>query len=409
MSELAVQLYGRRIGVLRGADYRSFDIEIDAMAMERFGADSRVLSMAVPLVPIQARGRAMRRRNYFAGLMPEGRQLTHMATHAKLQEWDVLGLLGRYGRDVAGAVQIWNADGDEPRTPEYALVSDAEIASLLTDIASQPLGNKPRGGKTSLPGVQAKVVLAKTADGWAQVVDGFPSTHILKPMVTEYPTMIFDEEYASRFARELGLASFRTEIRTFANAPALVIERYDRDSSAPEGRVHQEDLAQALGKSTAQKYQRRDGPSLQGISQLLSETDERAPSRKLLETLTLSVAVGNLDMHAKNLSLLHPEDGSVTMAPVYDVVPMSQYDNDGEFAFAVDGIFDFDGLTKEAIVAEAARWGLRNAGSIVEATLEQIQTLARTQEPHKSAALGLQDTIVRFATNLLDGRRVSEP
>lgn len=70
---------------------------------------------------------------------------------------------------------------------------------------------------------------------------------ILKPAPAEHPQLIFDEEYGARIARALGLAEFETRTATFAGAHALVIERYDRAPDAPLGRIHQEDVNQALG------------------------------------------------------------------------------------------------------------------------------------------------------------------
>jgi serine/threonine-protein kinase HipA len=42
------------------------------------------------------------------------------------------------------------------------------------------------------------------------VIDGWPSTHILKPESRDYPTSIYDEEFGARFARAAGLSAFST-------------------------------------------------------------------------------------------------------------------------------------------------------------------------------------------------------
>ena len=405
MVELAVELYEQRIGVISGDNYRSFDIAFVPTAIAHFGASSRVMSMAVPLDVRLNRSNAKKRRNFFAGLLPEGRQLTSMARNARLNEFDTLGLLARYGRDVAGAIQLWDInDPGEPRTPRIEAVTDAGVSELLSDLAAQPLGNARSGGKTSLPGVQPKIVLARTPAGWARVYDGHPSTHILKPVVTGYPTLIFDEEYASRFTRALDLAPFRTDLQAFEGTPALVIERYDRDPKHPGGRIHQEDLTQALGVPTAEKYETSGAVTLQRISRLLDETDAWAPRNTLAKMLTLSVATGNLDMHAKNISLLHTEDGEITIAPMYDVVPQTQYESDGEFAFAINGVFAFTAITRDDLIEEVAKWGSRRAGILINETLETVRELARTEVPHPSAEPGLQDSVLRFSQNLLDGR-----
>lgn len=208
-------------------------------------------------------------------------------------------------------MQIWDPDvPGEPKQPRLEPVSDAEAARLLTQVQDNPLGNRRPGGKTSLAGVQDKIVLAWAADRWNRAVDGSPSTHILKPETRDLRAMIYDEEYGSRFARALGLAAFDTRVADFDGVPALIIERYDRAAEAPQGRVHQEDFNQTLGASGNEKYQKYGGRvSLARIARVLSELADRDALLNLLRMTVLSVAVGNLDLHAKNISLLHDQRG----------------------------------------------------------------------------------------------------
>ncbi|KGJ75676.1 hypothetical protein GY21_09505 [Cryobacterium roopkundense] len=56
----------------------------------------------------------------------------------------------------------------------------------------------------SLAGVQDQIVLAGKDDRWFQVVEGSPSTHIVKPPSALFPTIIFDEEYGFRAAQAAG-------------------------------------------------------------------------------------------------------------------------------------------------------------------------------------------------------------
>ncbi|NKY37164.1 type II toxin-antitoxin system HipA family toxin [Nocardia speluncae] len=229
MKRLGVELYGDLIGTLRGADSTTFDIRADPDAIERYGVNSRILSAAIPLTPKPNRAKAKHRRNFFRELLPEGDQLAAMNAAAGLASGDVLGFLSRYGRDIAGALQIWDLDDpNEPPTPELLPVTAARVRELLDEPFVYPLANRPAVGKTSLAGVQPKIVLARTDDGWAQAVGGAPSTHILKPVVRQHPTLIYDEEYGARLARVLGLASHDTWMATFAGTPALVIERWLR-------------------------------------------------------------------------------------------------------------------------------------------------------------------------------------
>src|SRR5690606_5717157 len=126
-----------------------------------------------------------------------------------------------------------------------------------------------------------------------------------KPRLSGAPAaVIYDEEYGARLARRLGLMKYVTEISEFDGLPALVIERYDR---ADGERVHQEDFNQALGAAGNQKYQEYGGVvSLRRIAEVLALHADRSEIHRLARTVVFAVAIGNLDMHAKNISLLHP-------------------------------------------------------------------------------------------------------
>ena len=407
MADLVVELYGTPAGVLAGP-WRTFDFVPDPAAVARFGIDSTILSVAIPLTIVAVRSRKERRQNFFRELLPEGRMLTRMAQQARLAEQDVIGLLRAYGRDVAGALQIWDPDvPGEPKRPALERVSSAGVAALLEHVQDNPLGNKPAGGKTSLAGVQDKIVLARVEDGWNRVIDGWPSTHILKPPSRDYPTSIYDEEFGSRFARADGLTSFPTWIEEFTGVPAVVIERYDRSPDAPQGRIHQEDFNQVLGASGNQKYQKYGGKvSLERMARVFSAIGDRDSLDRLFKLVVVSVAVGNLDLHAKNISLLHLPDGSMTLSPAYDVVPQAHQPNDGEVALAVGGEYQHAAITLRHLVAEGRAWGLAQAADLAEETLTTVLQLADAEVPDERAHPGLARDIFRFASNLLTGHSV---
>lgn len=409
MPELTVELYGQEVGRLVGADWRRFEFETTGGAIEQFGLGSTLLSASVPLVPFGNRSHVSRRRNFFAELLPEGDLLTDLAAQARLPEYDVLGLLAHYGRDVAGALQIYDpAAPGEPRTPFTSPIDGAGIGRLLQSPAALPLGNDLATGKTSLSGVQPKVVLARIDDGWHRVHDGFPSTHILKPEVARYPTMIFDEEYGARIARALGLAEYETWIEEFGDIRALVIERYDRSPDAPTGRVHQEDMCQALGIPRTQKYQEQGGAAtLDRIHALVRSQTDRISVERLATTVVLAVAIGNVDLHAKNLALLHPFDRPATLAPAYDTVPLRHQPNDGRMAFAINGVYRHADLSIDDLETHLGAWAPA-AGALVRPALERIAAVVESERPHPAAYRGLQRDLAGFVLNLLAGEPVGE-
>ena len=412
MADLIVELYGTPVGRLVGRDWRTFDFVADRAAFTHFQLGSTVMSESTPLEAAPSRRRAARRRNFFAELLPEGDMLEALAAQAEkgTSTRDTIALLARFGRDVAGALQIFDPElPGEPRTPQAAPISREDVGYLLQNVLHAPLGNRRVFGKSSLSGVQDKIVLARIGDQWNQVLDGYPSTHIIKPVPRENATGIFDEEYGARVAKAAGLASFDTRLEEFGAVTGLVIERYDRDPDAPDGRLHQEDLGQALGIPREAKYQEHGGQaSLVRAAQLFSSRGDTASLVRLLKMTTVSVAVGNLDMHAKNISLLHLPDESMRIAPAYDVVPQVHQNNDGRVAMAVNHQYDHRHITLNDLVAEGALWGVPDAQAEVEGALESVLSFARSNSPDDRAHPGLQEDVVRFTTNLMQGRATAD-
>ena len=403
MADLRVELYGTHVGDIVGTDWRTFDFRASRDGIARFSLGSTILSDAVPLELIPTRARAERRRTFFAELLPEGRVLTRLAAAIDTREHDVVRLLAAYGRDVAGALQIYDPGRPgEPRTPHTTPLDDAGVARLLRDVRTQPLGNAPVTGKSSLAGVQDKVVLALLDGTWHQVHDGFPSTHLVKPVPAEHPPLNFDEEYGPRLARRLGLVTTDARLEDFAGTTGLVIERYDR---GPDGeRIHQEDFNQVLGARGDQKYQAISGKvSLRRVATAL-RTRGDASLPHLLDHVTFAVGIGNLDLHTKNLSLLHPLDGPPTLAPAYDVVPLRQHDNDGHLALAIDDEYRHAAVTVDHLVAEADSWGLRNSHARVVGMLERLHAVAAAEEPDVRSHPRVRELVQDFTSNLLAGR-----
>jgi serine/threonine-protein kinase HipA len=390
--KLAIELYGHRFGTLEG-DSRSFDVVIDPSAIDLFGVNSMVMSVAIPLVPKLRRDQSARRRNWFTELLPEGDQYEYMLAQSGLRAGDTLGFLARYGRDVAGALQLWDVDDPtEPQTPDVRSVTDTQIRELLTSPMAAPLGNFPREGRTSLGGVQPKIVLVRQPSGWAQAVGGWPSTHILKPELgDERGHLIFDEEYGARLARNVGLARFDSRIESFDGIRALVIERFDRSDGK---RIHQEDFNQALGASRIEKYQEYGGvTSLSRIGRTMVAHTAASELHKFGQLVVFGAAINNLDMHAKNIGLLHHASGDVTLSPAYDNVPFVSGLGDGRLALAINGKYDAESLTRADIVLEISSWGVSRAGLLVDDMLDALRESVKTQQPLADAHPAILDTI----------------
>lgn len=99
--------------------------------------------------------------------------------------------------------------------------------------------------------------------------------------------------------------------------------RYDRVARRNVGRLHQEDFCQALGRPPVAKYQHngtgRQGVTLADMFALIREQMTARDTNRFLEAVIFNTAIGNVDAHAKNYSiLLRPEGPS--LAPLYDLM-----------------------------------------------------------------------------------------
>ena len=300
MNKLNVELYGAVLGTLSQKE-KGFSFEAYPEIFEKYKLSSTIMSLAVPLLLRYTVSQMKRSAVFFAELLPEGRNYEWLLQSLPHNERSLFGMLRKYGKDIAGALTIYDPeDSGSDNKPEIELVDGINIRYLLENMPQAALANSPIAGKTSLGGVQGKIVLAKKETSWYRVYNGAPSTHILKPVVQEYPTMIYDEEFCMNMAYQSGLTAYPVWIECFDGADALVVERYDRNNSFEGDRIHQEDFNQALGARGSEKYQEYGGKvSAKRIAQTLIRYCKDDDVKKFASQLIFAVAIGNLDMHAK--------------------------------------------------------------------------------------------------------------
>ena len=119
--------------------------------------------------------------------------------------------------------------------------------------------------------------------------------------------------------------------------------------------------------------------------------------------------MGNLDMHAKNVSLLHLADGSVALAPAYDMVPMAHLPSDQKLAMSVAGVYRHDQITSGMLEDEIGSWGIPDADALIDETLETVLDAIGSEVPHSGAHAGLRSDISTFAERLRRGRPCGAP
>jgi serine/threonine-protein kinase HipA len=343
---LGVYWEREEIGKLRQVDERSREYYF------QYTIASRAISLSLPFseepfTPAQT-------RPFFEALLPEDVVRNRVASQLKLAASDSYGLLSALGRDCAGALQILEAERMS-EIPSVRWLDVDELDALIEELPRHPLGIHAQDERLrlSLAGVQNKAVLLRDdAGAFGKPLDGMPSTHILKPEPpgSEYPGLAANEYFCMRLAARCGLAAAEVELITLAGRPCLVVERFDRElSSFPPTRVHQEDLCQALGLTPDFKYQRA-GWRLPSYAALAGLLDEHSVSPGLDRLAGAQAAVfhhlvGNADAHAKNISLIHGEEG-VHLAPLYDALCTAAYPElDTDLALSIGDELDPNSIT----------------------------------------------------------------
>ena len=361
----------------RRSDTRLY-LRYTAEALERWPLNTPLISCSLPL-----NTRPAPANPFLRGLLPEGDALAVMAAEAGTSVADTFGLFERYGRDVAGALVISEEPPDESR---FAL-EPYDHESLVEEVGAldqHPLGTHD-DSELSLAGLQNKLLLVKTDQGWSRPRHGYPSTHILKAEDRRYPGMAEGECNCLILAREVGLTPVPTESLVLGGIPCLITQRYDRVTTGRGiQRIHQEDLCQAVGIDGSgnrgrAKYQRRGGggPGFRQAAELLDAhaQDSETELGRLVAALIFTIAVGNADAHAKNISFLHDTPATIRLAPQYDVTPTLLWPNlTDESALSVNGRFSLQRLTITDVIAEAASWPYKRqeAERVATETLEQL-------------------------------------
>lgn len=268
----------------------------------------------------------------FDNLLPDSPIIRRrVAARTRADGIDPYNMLAAIGRDCVGGLQFL-PDGSDPGhagAVEATPVSDADIAKILSDLPSSPLGiGVDSQFRISIAGAQDKTALLLHKGKWCVPHGATATTHILKPQIghrdgIDLSRSVENEHLCLRILAELGMPVAQTEIRDFDATRALVIERFDREWTS-DGRLlrrAQEDFCQALSIPPTRKYQNDGGPGLLDILDLLKSSD--APDGDRVAFLKAQIAfwlLAAIDGHAKNFSVaLHP-GGGFRLTPLYDVM-----------------------------------------------------------------------------------------
>ena len=266
-------------------------------------------------------------RPFFAGLLPEESQRERIASYLGLAASDDFSMLAAIGGECAGALSIvphGTVMGDirESCVP----CNEERLADIVKTLPYRPMMAGEKGLRLSLAGAQSKLPVVFKDGRFFLPENGMPSTHILKPELSQwFVGIVHNEHCCMTLARAVGVPAAETRIVEVGGIPCLVVTRYDRATDSATGetrRIHQEDFCQALGRPPEQKYQSEGGPLAREIVHLIRSGWSTRPARDVLSFVDLvafNAIIGNADAHGKNYSMLYA-GGERRLAPGYDLV-----------------------------------------------------------------------------------------
>lgn len=321
---LQVWHQGRRVGVLS-----STKRTLHLAYTDTWQSDAQAFSLS-PRLPIsQTEHEGDDVLHFFANLLPEGPVLDTLCRIRRLPRGDIFRLLESFGREGAGAFEVWPEDVIRDDTLDYARYDATTIRADLAEMRRDvPLLHRHGELRLSLAGAQNKLPVA-LIDGHLHLPLGTAaSTHILKPALPgSYVHSVENEALCMCLADALGVPTAQVQIWPDPE-PMLLVERYDRVAANEQiMRLHQLDFCQLAGVLPDEKYESDGGPGFARVFALI-DAHSTLPARdrlQLADWLVFNFLIGNADAHAKNVSMRYGLDGRLRLAPAYDLLSTSYW------------------------------------------------------------------------------------
>lgn len=283
------------------------------------------LTEHIPLVPGKISGGEV--TSFFDNLLPEGDVLQKISKWEHISPDNVFGLLGRFGGDTFGAFYIL-PPGVNPDESRYHHITVEHLNEWITTMKTKPLVLNAKGSRMSLSGAQDKITLMIKDDKLYLPIAAAPSTHILKPKIADKAGVehsAINEALMMTLGQAIGLNVATVAYRN--DLSSVLVTRYDRKmTSQGITRLHQLDFCQLLNIPSIKKYEAEGGPSLKDCFNLLltSVSNPAKDMKRMIRWLAFNTVIGNMDNHAKNLSILIDNDKN--LAPFYDMLCTGIYD-----------------------------------------------------------------------------------
>jgi len=222
------------------------------------------------------------------------------------------GLLALTGQRTIGRVRCVPRGASRPINPD-----DLQVATLLASPNAQELliAHLEQGITEGVSGVMPKLL---RNDKSTTATDEY----IVKTGRPDLPGLAINEYLCLRAAHRCGLAVPEAALSVDGNV--LAVRRFDRLPDGKESAMEDFCSLQALGPES--KY----AGSLEHVAARLKDYVNAAyyhdNALKLFKLLLLNYAIRNADAHLKNFALVYTTPDNAALAPVYDILTVTAYD-----------------------------------------------------------------------------------
>ena len=322
---LSVYLHNSLAGYLWLSDTNRYSFQYDPDYLE----DPEAIPLSLSLPMREAPYTNDTARPFFSNLLPEGEVRSLIAKIKQISEHNDFKLLEAIGGECAGAVSILPEHMTLGTDRDYTALPEQEIEDIITENSIRPVLILKDELRLSLAGAQNKIPVYIDSDRFYLTTGIAPSSHILKPPSPYFKDMVQNEYFCMRLAEAVQLPVPRSTIWKGKKHNAYIVERYDRKKvkGGIIERLHQEDLCQVLGFMPDQKYENEGGPGLAECCQILDMYSSQPilDKQAIIKWVIFNYFIGNADAHGKNLSLIREIDGSIRLAPFYDLISTRAY------------------------------------------------------------------------------------
>ena len=231
-----------------------------------------------------------------------------------------LNLLSVVGRNVIGRVKVTPV-GADPTTPPVAF----DLKDILRgDNSEEAFVNLVR--RFAVSGVSGVVpkFLSPSVIGQHNKATWSTDKFIVKGTTIRLPGVALNEHFCMRVADKAFGDAAKTQVSE--DGQALVVHRFDY---ADDGitRLGMEDMCSLLALRPEQKYESTWEKVANRIKDVTPAHQQKDTLSRLGNLLLLTYALRNADCHTKNIALLYTGRDDVRLAPVYDMLTITVYDD----------------------------------------------------------------------------------